>query len=150
MFLYLDFTMPATSDVNFDEFVEVAKKYNLLSENSNSIKGPADQCWLDISKELKHLISKYAYIIVEENRNDVCGKLFSNEILTGAEKRDSIVKCDDSQSFCSSETFSDNKLNFNIILFAIEWGSLYDKRPQIYKRSDEKSEYRSILYTTSS
>jgi len=49
--------MPGTSKGDFDEFAEVAKKYNLLSGNSNSNKSPTDQHWLDIAKDLKHLIS---------------------------------------------------------------------------------------------
>lgn len=136
--------MPAVSKVDFDEFVKVAAKYNLRCENSNSIKGPSAQCWSDISKDLNYLISsKYAYIIVKENRNEICNKIFSNIIPTCTDEFD-INKFDDCHSSStSSETFSDDTLHFNITLSADEWGSLYDDRPQIYKRSDKKSEYRS-------
>lgn len=135
--------MPAVSKVNFDEFVKVATKYDLWCENSNSIKGPSAQCWTDISKDLNYLISsKYVYIIVKENRNDICNKLFLNGIPTCTDDLDNINRFDDFHSSTSSETFSEDTLNFNITLSADEWGSLYDNRPQIYKRSDKKSEYR--------
>lgn len=139
--------MPATSKVDFDKFVEIAKKYNLQHENSNSIKGPSDKCWLDISEELKYSISsKYAYIIVRENRNNVCNKLFPNVNSIRVEKCDNAIIYDDLQSSCSSETSNDDTLNFNITLSADEWESLYNNNPQIYKRSDVKSGCR-LYYT---
>lgn len=120
--------MPATTKLDFDKFVEVAKKYNIRSENS--IKGPSDQCWLNISNDLKHSISsKYAYIIVKENRNDVCSKLFPKEMSTHVENCDKITRCEESLSSSSSESCIDDTLNFNITLSANEWGSLYDNSP---------------------
>jgi hypothetical protein len=99
---------------------------------------------LDISKDLNYLISsKYAYIILKENRNVICNKLFPNEIPTHTDEFDNINNFDDFHSSISSETCSDDTLNFNITLSAEEWGSLYDNKPQIYKRSNQKSEYRS-------
>lgn len=89
--------------------------------------------------------SKYAYIIVKENRNEICNKLFPSDIPAHTDEFDNINNFDDLNSSTSSETCGDDTLNFNITLSADEWGSLYDNKPQIYKRTDKKSEYRSYF-----
>lgn len=61
--------MPKTTSFDIEKFIKIANKYSLRHENSNSLKGPSDPCWLRISEELGFTISaKYAYTIVKSNR----------------------------------------------------------------------------------
>lgn len=59
-----------------DELLEIIKKYNVFDEDSNHLKGPGQECWFLIQKELYHKIdAKYIYTIVLQNRYGITEKI---------------------------------------------------------------------------
>jgi hypothetical protein len=72
--------MPKKSKINPEELIEVIKKYNDFDENTNSLKGPTQDCWSRIQTDLNNIIdAKYIYTIVLLNRYGVADKIGKNK-----------------------------------------------------------------------
>jgi len=140
--------MPKKSKLDIDRFIQIASQYNLRYTDSTTLKGPADSCWLGISRDLDFSItSKYAYTIVKGNRYGMAEKLFVNTSKINDNISPEAYENDEQQTNTSGSEMSENsdeKFNFNITLSLNEWNNLYDGQPQIYKRSDGKIDYRSF------
>lgn len=56
--------MPKTSKIDVDKLIDVIKKFKILNEDTNKIKGPGQSCWTRIQNEMDNTVTaKYIYTI---------------------------------------------------------------------------------------
>lgn len=148
--------MPRKSKINPEELLEAIKNYNVFDEDSKRLKGPSQECWSQIQKDLNHIIDvKYIYTIVLQNRYGIADKItnqnqnLSSTIFNNNDIDDSFnieESSNESKSSVSTKEYISDLLNFNITLSSEEWTSIYDKNPKTWNRSDGKN-IRRVYYT---
>lgn len=149
--------MPRKSKINPEELFNIIQNYDVFHNDSKHLKGPAQECWSLIQKDLNHVIdAKYIYTIVLQNRYGIADKIKINKqnilskisddsknIITNVEE-----SSDESQS--NSTTLEVEHifevLKFNITLSPEEWKSIYNRDPKSSKCSDLKNSTR-MYYT---
>jgi len=148
--------MPRKSKINPEELFNVIQNYDIFHEGSNHLKGPAQECWSLIQKDLNNVIdAKYIYTIVLQNRYGIADKIKINnqnllsKISDYTENNNTNYvegSSDESQSNSQTLEHISEVLNFNITLLPKEWKSIYNQVPKSLKCSDLKNSTR-IYYT---
>jgi len=140
--------MPRKSKINPEELFNIIQNYDVFHNDSKLLKGPAQECWSLIQKDLNHVIdAKYIYTIVLQNRYRIADKIKINNqnllskisddsknIITNYVEESSDENQSNSPSLEVEHIFE--VLKFNITLSPEEWKSIYNRDPKSSKCSD--------------